>query len=108
MLKDILLLITYLPVRYLVHVLEQIAKYCAGRKLTENIEGIAKEKGCSSAEICLSWVMAKGGILRDGAFNFAAKDITLSKEDIEKLVSLGSQVKGLKGSGKDPSQKSKK
>ena len=76
----------------------------ANRKLIENIEGIAKEKGCSSAEICLAWVMAKGAIPIPGttkveraASNFAAKDITLSKEDMEKLESLGSQVKGLRG-----------
>lgn len=76
----------------------------ANRKLIETIEGIAKEKGCSSAEICLAWVMAKGAIPIPGttkveraASNFAAKDITLSEEDMEKLESLGSQVKGLRG-----------
>ena len=52
----------------------------------------------------MAWVMAKGVIpipgttkIERAASNFAAKDITWSKEHMEKFESLGSQVKGLRG-----------
>jgi aryl-alcohol dehydrogenase-like predicted oxidoreductase len=77
----------------------------ANKKLIEAIESLAKEKGSTSAQICLAWVIKKGGVPIPGTTkigravsNFAAKDVTLTEEDMHKLEALGSQVKGLRGS----------
>mmetsp|Transcript_4343 Transcript_4343/g.9801 ORF Transcript_4343/g.9801 Transcript_4343/m.9801 type:complete len:228 (+) Transcript_4343:461-1144(+) len=76
----------------------------ANRKLIEAIETLATEKKCSSAQICLAWVMQRGGIPIPGTTkidhalsNLAATNVELTKEDMDKLESLGSQVKGLRG-----------
>mmetsp|Transcript_36578 Transcript_36578/g.76765 ORF Transcript_36578/g.76765 Transcript_36578/m.76765 type:complete len:332 (+) Transcript_36578:98-1093(+) len=76
----------------------------ANKKLIVAIEAIANEKACTSAQICLAWVMKKGGIPIPGTTkkeraveNFAAKDVDLTEEDMDKLEALGSQVKGLRG-----------
>jgi len=77
----------------------------ANRKLVGAIEEMAKAKGCTSAQICLAWVQAKGGIPIPGttkvdraASNFAATTIELVAEDMEALEKLCSGVQGLRGS----------
>uniref|UniRef100_A0A7R9WIB3 NADP-dependent oxidoreductase domain-containing protein n=1 Tax=Pseudictyota dubia TaxID=2749911 RepID=A0A7R9WIB3_9STRA len=76
----------------------------ANAKLVAIIEDLAKAKGCTPAQICLAWVMAKGGIPIPGTTkeeraksNFAATEIELTAEEMEKMEALGSQVKGLRG-----------
>lgn len=76
----------------------------ANKELVDAIEGVANKKGCTSAQVCLAWVMKKGGVPIPGTTkkeravgNFAAKDVELTEEDMEKLDALGSQVKGLRG-----------
>ena len=76
----------------------------ANRKLIDAIELLAKEKNCSSAQICLAWVMKKGGIPIPGTTkvdhavsNMAATNVELIEADMKKLEALGSQVKGLRG-----------
>lgn len=53
-----------------------------------------------AAQISLAWVTAQGGIpvpettkIECAASDFAAQDTFLNKEDMEKLESLGSEVK---------------
>ncbi|KAL7539872.1 hypothetical protein ACHAWF_006531 [Thalassiosira exigua] len=76
----------------------------ANKKLMEFIGSLAKDKGCTSAQICLAWVVKKGGIpipgttkLERAVENIAAKDVELTEGDMETLEMLGSQVKGLRG-----------
>lgn len=76
----------------------------ANRKLIDEIEVLATEKECTAAQICLAWVMKKGGVPIPGTTkveratqNFAAKDVDLTEGDMARLEALGDRVKGLRG-----------
>ena len=76
----------------------------ANKKLIEVIEALASEKKCGAAQICLAWVIKKGGVpipgstkIHRAAENVAAAGVVLTDEDMNKLDELGKQVKGLRG-----------
>lgn len=76
----------------------------ANKKLVAAIEVLANEKKCTTAQICIAWVIKKGGVPIPGTTkkerasqNFSAKDVELTEEDMSKLEALGKQVKGLRG-----------
>lgn len=76
----------------------------ANRALVETIEGMAKAKGATVAQVCLAWVMAKGGVpipgttsLAHAASNWGATEVRMTEEDMATVEKLGAQVKGLRG-----------
>lgn len=76
----------------------------ANQKLVAKIEQIATTKGCDTAQVCLAWVIAKGGIpipgttkIERASSNHAATDIELTDEDMSALESASEGVQGLRG-----------
>jgi len=76
----------------------------ANRKLVAQIELIAQAKSVTTAQICLAWVQAKGGIpipgttkIERGPENFSATSIELSPDDMKALEDATFGVHGLRG-----------
>jgi aryl-alcohol dehydrogenase-like predicted oxidoreductase len=68
--------------------------YTHNMKLVENLQSLARDKGITSAQLALAWVLAKGddivpipGTRRDTYLeeNIAAVDLELTKQDLEHL-----------------------
>jgi aryl-alcohol dehydrogenase-like predicted oxidoreductase len=76
----------------------------ANRRLVTAIETLASSKGVTPAQICLAWVIKKGGIPIPGTTkeeragsNHESVRIDMTDADMAALEALGDQVKGLRG-----------
>lgn len=73
-------------------------------QILEDLKAMAEKKKCTTGQLCLAWVMAKGGIPIPGTTklhhledNMGALNVELNKAEIEHLDELGSKVVGARG-----------
>ena len=66
-------------------------------QLVREVEGLAKDKGCTTAQLALAWVLAQGGDIvpipgtkhvRYLDQNIGALDVTLSKDELDRLDAI--------------------
>jgi aryl-alcohol dehydrogenase-like predicted oxidoreductase len=64
----------------------------ANLRLVDELEAIAKTKGCSVGQLCIAWVAAMGAIPIPGTKrvdrleeNWASREVELTKEDLDKI-----------------------
>lgn len=76
----------------------------ANKVLVAKIKDMAAAKHATAAQICLAWVIHKGGIPIPGTTkvshvqsNWGACDVVLTPSDMAALEELGNTVKGLRG-----------
>eukprot|EP00924_Labyrinthula_sp_SR-Ha-C_P015338 snap_masked-scaffold_87-processed-gene-0.12-mRNA-1 protein AED:0.02 eAED:0.03 QI:0/0/0/1/1/1/2/0/325 len=72
--------------------------------LLEEIKGLAELKNCGINQICLAWVMKKGGIPIPGSANLEhvksncdSWKVDLSETEMSRLDEIGKKVNGLRG-----------
>jgi aryl-alcohol dehydrogenase-like predicted oxidoreductase len=61
-------------------------------RLVDELEAIAKTKGCTVGQLCIAWVAAMGAIPIPGTKrvdrleeNWASRDVELTKDDLDKI-----------------------